>query len=168
MRILLTTFLTSALLLSSTTEAAPPAIAPAISPAQVAGTWQGTLDAGPKRPRIVLQLHKGTGPAWSASLYSIDVSSARCARRGKRGGGDRGGEARCSGGAYCAAVSRQPLCIPVERGRGADRHSRLHSSAAALTQVPGRGRSARPNTGCRGGILNRCAARGAEQQTFPP
>lgn len=70
MRMLMAILLTSASLLTSTTQSAP-AAAP---PVQLAGTWQGTMDVGPRRVRIVMQLRKGTAGAWNAAVYSIDVS----------------------------------------------------------------------------------------------
>ncbi len=44
-------------------------------PVQVGGTWQGMLDVGTRKLRIVMQLRKGSAGAWNASVYSIDVSS---------------------------------------------------------------------------------------------
>ncbi len=72
MRMLIAVLLASVGLLTSTTHTAS-AAAP---PLQLGGTWQGTLDVGSRRLRIVLQLHKGTAGAWNAAVYSIDVSSS--------------------------------------------------------------------------------------------
>ncbi len=72
MRVLIAVLLASAGLLTSTTQVAR-AAGP---PVQLAGTWQGTLDVGSRRLRIVVQLHKGSAGAWDAAVYSIDVSSA--------------------------------------------------------------------------------------------
>ena len=40
----------------------------------LAGTWQGTLKAGPQELRIVLKLTQADGGAWKGMMYSIDQS----------------------------------------------------------------------------------------------
>lgn len=71
MRMLIATLLTLACLVTPTTQAASSA-GPSV---QAAGTWQGMMDVGSRRLRIVLQLHKGSSGAWNATMYSIDASS---------------------------------------------------------------------------------------------
>jgi non-heme chloroperoxidase len=38
----------------------------------ITGDWQGTLKAGPKELRVVVQIAKEEGGAWKAKMYSID------------------------------------------------------------------------------------------------
>jgi non-heme chloroperoxidase len=48
------------------------AAGPATQTRNLAGTWQGTLKAGPQELRIVLKLAKADSGAWKGMLYSID------------------------------------------------------------------------------------------------
>ena len=43
----------------------------------ISGDWQGTLKAGPRDLRIILQIAKSDSGAWRATLVSIDQSPDR-------------------------------------------------------------------------------------------
>ena len=41
----------------------------------IVGDWQGTLKAGSQELRVVLQISKGDGGGWKATIYSIDQTA---------------------------------------------------------------------------------------------
>jgi len=41
----------------------------------IVGDWQGTLKAGSQELRVVLQISKGDGGSWKATIYSIDQTA---------------------------------------------------------------------------------------------
>src|SRR6266568_425820 len=43
----------------------------------ISGDWQGTLKAGPRELRTILEVRKGDGGEWKAVLLSIDQSPDR-------------------------------------------------------------------------------------------
>ncbi|MEO6803721.1 MAG: hypothetical protein ABI197_10830, partial [Granulicella sp.] len=52
-------------------QAAAPAVSAAHVPGDIAGDWQGTLQAGDKSLRTILKISKAD-KGWSAKMYSID------------------------------------------------------------------------------------------------
>lgn len=50
---------------------------PVLFAQELTGDWQGTLEAGPQKLRIIAHIEKGEGAAWKATIYSIDQNPDR-------------------------------------------------------------------------------------------